>query len=88
MTTIPVITSEMRDAINAALGHPILVVDATTQKTYYVIDSERYPDVMRDWLAHAIQLGINDHEMGRTVEWNPDLLNARGRAALGERNSS
>lgn len=85
MTMIPAITSEMRDAINASLGHPILIIDQATQKTYYLVDAERYPDVMRDWLGREIQAGIDDHAAGRTVEWNLDALNARGRAAREQR---
>jgi antitoxin ParD1/3/4 len=49
------------------------------------VDAERNAELMREWLARELQVGIDDHAAGRVTAWDPEALKARGRAALRER---
>lgn len=79
---IPTLTPEQRLALDEASGQPVLVVDAATQKTYYLVESGRQETLAWSWLRDQMQLGVEDIEAGRTVEWSAEQLKERGRAAL------
>ncbi len=67
----PKLTDEMRQAIEARKGEPVLVEDEQTHRIYVIVDSETHQRAMRALKRQedhaAIQAGIDDMEAGRVI---------------------
>jgi len=85
MSTLPALTSEMRQALDANGGLPIQVTDPQTQKVYLLVEQEPSDKAYEDYVRRELDRGLEDIEAGRIVAWDPDRIKREGRERLAAR---
>jgi hypothetical protein len=72
----------MRDALSVAGGAPVLVQDATTQKSYFLVESSSASALFEQWLAREFDVGLESVDAGRVGPLDMEQIKARGRELL------
>lgn len=80
---ISYLTSEQASALHASGNAPMQIVDPTTRRVYYVIDSGLLAELERRSDLDAIREGVADMHAGRSVPI--DQARTTDRATLLER---
>lgn len=85
MSTIPALTPEMRQALDASGGLPIQVTDPQTQKVYLLMEQEPADKAYEEYVRRELDKGLADIDAGRVVAWDPERIKREGRERLAAR---
>jgi hypothetical protein len=85
MSTIPALTPEMRQALDANGGLPIQVTDPQTQKVYLLMEQEPADKAYEEYVRRELDKGLADIDAGRVVAWDPESIKREGRERLAAR---
>lgn len=78
----PKITPEMRDAIDALGGKPVLVQDEERDTAYWLVAKADAPELVDRWLQRELQKGFDAADRGDIVDWDPEQIKRDGRSRL------
>lgn len=81
--TILKLTDEQRQALlSAPSGQPIELHDDVTDQSYLLVAAQDIAAFWREYALAEIDRGLDAIDRGEIVEWDPERLKAKARAAV------